>query len=208
MKLQVGAILGLAFTLMASPAFAQGGITGGLKVGVNFADISADDEDEEEEGGEGKLRIGFVAGGFVDFAVTPAVSVQPEILFTQKGTKFEGDGFEIRNELTQVQIPVLAKFKVPTSGSVKPFIVVGPGFGINTSAKAVFEVDGEEVDEDDLLDDDEVERFEVSFIFGAGVQFGKASVEVRYDLGLTNLSTEEDDAKSRTWQFLAGYSWP
>ena len=98
-----------------------------------------------------------------------------------------------------------------SGGPVKPFAVVGPAFGFNTSAKQKTEGTVEDDGENDISDD--VKGLEYSLVFGAGVKFGQASVEVRYDLGLNNLndfpegSEDSESAKTRTWSILFGYGW-
>jgi hypothetical protein len=204
MKLRAGAILTAIFAFVATPVFAQG-VTGGVKVGVNFADVSTDTDDdldeEFEELGDFGWKTGFVAGGFVDVPLTEQFSFQPEILFTQKGSKAEFEDIEVNLNITQVQVPLL--FKARFAGeTVRPFIMFGPGFGF--TAKAETEVDG--FDPEDL--DDAIESVEFSIIVAGGVQFGPASVEVRYDHGLNDLDTDEfAEAKTRTFSVLFGFGW-
>ena len=213
MKFRVGAILAGAAMMVAaaSPTYAQG-VTFGAKVGINFADISVDEADEDEDEFELDFgnKLGFVAGGFVEVPVTPQFSFAPEGLFTQRGSQAEleedGDDFTFTNILTQLQIPVLFKANFST-GAIRPFVVVGPAFGFNTSVNAKFEMNGDLVDEEDL--DDDVETIEYSLVFGGGVRFGNAMVEARYDLGLNDLdkADEGNEAKSRTFSILFGYGW-
>ena len=210
MKFRVGAILAGAAMMVAaaSPTYAQG-VTFGAKVGINFADVSADDAEDNEEFLDFGNKTGFVAGGFVEVPVAPQFSFAPEVLFSQKGAQAEGeedgDEFKYSVNLTQIQVPVLFKANF-AAGSVRPFVVVGPAFGFRTSANAKLEVNDELLDEEEL--DDDLESVEFSLVFGGGVRFGKASVEARYDLGLNNLDKEEgSDAKTRTFSILFGYAF-
>ena len=212
MKFRVGAVLAaLIMFVAASPTYGQG-LTYGLKAGVNFADISFSDVEPNEEEFADALgnKTGFVVGGFVEVPLGPQFAFAPEVLYTQKGSKAEFPGdFTFTLDLQQVQIPVLFKANFG-GGPVRPFVVAGPAFGFNTSVKATEEGPGEE-DEDDL--DDETKGMEYSLVFGGGVKFGKASVEVRYDFGLNDLNDSEDEveegsSKTRTWTILFGYGWP
>jgi hypothetical protein len=211
MKSRVGAVLAAVTMLVvaASPTYAQG-ITGGVKVGVNFADLSLDAPGDADLGELGELddllgnRTGFVAGGFVDVPFTPQVSFAPEVLFTQKGARTEILDNSVAFELTQLQIPLLFKANF-VSGPVRPFVAVGPAFGFNTSTKLTTEIGG---DKEEVDFDDETEGIEYSLVVGGGVKFGQASVELRYDLGLSNLSSSETgDIKSRTFSILFGFGW-
>ena len=204
MKFRVGAILAGAAMMVAaaSPTYAQGP-TVGAKVGINFATVSSSDDEEEEFQ---KNKIGFVAGGFVDVPVAPQFSFAPEVLFSQKGTKFENGDDSVSINVTQVQVPVL--FKASFSGgssSVRPFVTVGPAFGFTASAKTKFDLEGVETEVDSK---DEVETVEFSLVFGGGVKFGNASIEARYDLGLNDMSTDEsEEGKTRTFSVLFGFGW-
>jgi hypothetical protein len=207
MKFRVGAILAaVAMFVAANPTYAQG-VNVGVKVGVNFADLSIDGFDEDEAELEELLgnKTGFVAGGFVEVPVSPAFSLSPEVLFTQKGAKAEQGGGTFSLELTQIQVPVLFKANF-SSGSVRPFVTAGPAFGFKTSTKAKLEGFSSEVDfEED--NGDEIEPVEFSLVFGGGVRFGQASLEARYDLGLNDLAKDASEAKSRTFSVLFGFSF-
>ena len=208
MRVRVGSLVVL-LALAATPAFAQDMLSYGLKVGVNFADLNFGQEESEGDGDE-KRKLGLAIGGFVDVPVAPLFSIQPEFLYTQKGTKFEGDddfgSFKATLHVDMIQIPVLGKVKVD-AGEVRPFVVFGPGFGFVTRGKQKAEFDGA-TEEEDFKDD--IQSVEVSLIIGGGVQFGKGSVEARYDHGLRNLNKEEDEetVKTRTFSILFGYGWP
>jgi hypothetical protein len=176
--------------LAVTPSYAQS-VSGGVKAGVNFAKISIDPEEEDF-----KNKTGFVGGAFVDFAVGDRLSVQPELLFSMKGAKFEeDDGTEGKLEVNMIQVPVLLKVGFGAAG---PFVVVGPGFGFRTSAK--IKADGFE---EDIKDD--VATVDVSGIIGVGVQFGPGSIEARYDHGFNDLDEDdESEARSRTFSILFG----
>ena len=200
MKRQVAAVLLAVVALAASPAYAQ--VTGGIKVGVNFADIKYEDDEGEQEFDR---RTGLAVGGFVDVPVAPAVSFQPEILYSQKGAKFtdDFDGTEFTLKYDVIQIPLLAKLNFGGDSAARGFIVVGPAFSFNTKAN-IEDEDGTEVD--DL--EDEVEKVDFSGIIGAGVQFGMGMVEVRYDHGFRNIDAEDlADIKTRTFSVLFGVGW-
>lgn len=204
MKVKVAAMLVAIVALAASPTYAQ--VTGGFKIGVNFADIVEDEEDDEEDNLD--KRTGLAVGGFVDVPIAPGFSFQPEFLYSQKGAKFEDfDGEDVTIKYDVIQIPLLAKFNFGANDApVQGFVVAGPGLAFRVKAEIDYDVTNE-LDEDL---EDEVESFEFSGIVGAGVKFGMASVEVRYDHGFTNLNSVEDDPfeiKSRTFSILFGVGW-
>jgi Outer membrane protein beta-barrel domain len=202
MKFRVGAILvAAAMFAGASPTYAQN-VNMGVKVGVNFADLSIDGPDVEDVEFDELLgnKTGFVAGAYIEVPVSPALSFAPEVLFTQKGAKAEFGDADFSLEATQLQVPILLKANF-SSSSVRPFVAVGPAFGFNTSAK-------QKAGDVEVDIDDEIEPVEFSVVFGGGVKFGQASIEARYDLGLNNLSSSEvGSIKSRTFSVLFGFGW-
>ena len=120
-------LLALALvTLLCGSASAEG-MTWGAKGGINLADLEGDGI----SGNEMKL----VAGGgiFFDHALTEIISIQPEILFMLNGTKsetLENTGIN----LSYIDIPLLAKFSLPTDADFVPYFFAGPSIGILMSA--------------------------------------------------------------------------
>ena len=202
MRVLTGVMMLALVTFVASPGYAQTAVGGGIKAGVNFADLSLEEDGFSPEFDK---RIGGVIGGFVDVGITDRLSFQPEFLFTQKGAKFfdpeiSGGTVEAKLTLNMIQIPVLLKANFGADAAVRGFIVVGPGFGFRTTAK--IEVEDEDF-EQDIKDD--VESVEVSGIIGAGVQFGRGMIEVRYDHGFNDLDKDSAaEAKTRTISILFG----
>jgi len=63
-------------------------------------------------------------------------------------------------------------------------------------------------EEHDLKENDEVESFLFSWIFGFGVHAGPVTIEARYDLGLTNIAKDDEDTvKARTFSVLFGFGF-
>jgi opacity protein-like surface antigen len=195
MKLRTGAILALGLALVASPGYAQS-VTGGAKVGVNFSKLASGDSE-----GDSDNKTGALFGGFIDAAVTPQFSVQPEFLYVMGGGKDKTTTPEASINIDQVQIPVLAKFKFASKSQTKPFVYAGPGFGFVTRAK--FDDGTNSVDVKD-----DVEKFNSSFIFGGGVDISNFLIDVRYDLGLRDLDKDTgSEAKLRAFSINVGYSF-
>jgi hypothetical protein len=190
----VGAILAAILGLAVTPSYAQS-VSGGVKVGVNFAKISVDPDDGEDF----KNKTGFLGGAFVDFPVSEGLSIQPEFLYSMKGAKLgEDDGSEFEIEVNVVQIPVLLKVNFGASRT-RPFLVFGPAFGFPATAK-IKSGDLEEDIKDDLASVD------FSGVIGFGVQFGNGMLEARYDHGFTDMDEADDEssAKTRTFSILFG----
>lgn len=166
--------------------------------------------------------------GFGDF-----ISLQPELLFIQKGWKNESgyennDGVNFyRSQYTKVsklnyiELPVLVRIAFGPD-NFKFHVNAGPsvGFGINGKYKEDFlETYGgtpfELSNKGDVKFEDRPEgyegydqyypnRIEFGAQIGGGVTlFNKVMIDVRYGLGLTDLSDDEK-SKNRVLQFTVG----
>jgi hypothetical protein len=203
---------------MSSKASAQE-LTGyGLKAGLNLANLGGDDADYVDV--DKKMKMGFTVGGFVTYSINEMFAVQTEVLYTQKGAKYEdaeGD-FEETKKYDYFEIPVLAKFTAPTEGIIKPNLFFGPVLGILRSAKE----DGSRGDiswDHDIKDATKSTDF--GLVFGAGVDIGMPhsaiTIDGRYTMGLTTIcepythpETDEEidcDVKNGVFSFTVGYSF-
>jgi opacity protein-like surface antigen len=204
---------------MSSLASAQG-LTGyGIKAGLNLANISEDWSDDWE-GVEKKMKTGFSVGGFITYSINEMFAIQPEALYTMKGAKWEwaDEGWQDEEKLAYLEIPVLAKFTIPTQGNIAPNLFVGPALGILLSAKYYEEWDSES-EERDIKDD--MKSTDFGLAFGAGVEIGMPhsaiTIDGRYTLGLTNTcepytdpetgEETECDEKNGVISFMVGYSF-
>lgn len=147
----------------------------GFKGGLNFATINGDGADADS-------RTGYHIGAVGQIGVGPLFTIQPEILYSAQGAK--------DFDLDYLNIPILAKFKFAKLFSVE----VGPQFGFLVN-------DGFETEVSDAL---ELKSFDMSAAIGAGVEFNKFFAQLRYNIGLTNI-TDNGDNKNATFQISVGY---
>jgi len=212
--LLIGAVV---FMLLLPNSSLATELIAGLKIGMNSADLHGKDikDVEEESGMEFKSKWGLCFGGFVRFNISKMFAIQPEFLYTMKGTKMEetffGETMKLKMNLSYLEIPVLVKFMIPTSGGIKPSLFAGPALAIKLSAKTKVEYAGE-TEEEDI---EEMKDTDFGLIIGAGVDFelgflgqGKLTVDLRYNLGLTTISDVEDtDFKNGVVSLIVGYSF-
>ncbi|MBP2649039.1 MAG: hypothetical protein H6Q77_2663 [Gemmatimonadetes bacterium] len=182
-------------------------IGGGVKGGLSLGDVPKF-ADEIYEGGNTSLRAGFAAGGFIAIRFGSGFSVQPEVLYTQKGVKIDfSDGSmsaDLRYKADYIDVPVLARY---TFGKgLRGYVFAGPSFDFQLSTKVAASL-LEQSGEQDVSED--VENFEFAMVFGGGIEVGPLLLEARWSEGLTNLAadaTSEDPViKSRTYLFLVGF---
>ena len=119
-------------------AQAQSGIKFGLKAGVNLSGYTGTDNTDT------KSKVGLNAGLTANFALSDRISIQPEVLFSQKGTKlgYNQDNSDLpvflsnSNRLTgegtfsqtlgYLDVPVLVHVNIGPVGSTGFFLEAGP----------------------------------------------------------------------------------
>jgi hypothetical protein len=211
----VTGVLALMFLLPNSSL--ASGIKGGLKIGVSSAKLHGDDVGDLEDllGEDLKSRIGFSVGGFITFNISEMFAIQPEVLYTMKGLRYEeeifGETLKVWMKLDYLEIPVLVKIIFPSPGGVNPYLFAGPAVAIKVSGKVKAEFAGES-DEEDIED---MKSTDFGLVIGAGVDFGfgalgkgTLSVDIRYSLGLSTISDfEGDDVKNGAFSLMVGFSF-
>ena len=122
-------ILGLAL-IAGSSVFAQqkttsSPITFGLKAGLNVASVSKDKNSDDQSS-----RIGFNAGGFANIPIANSFSIQPEILYSQYGSKYSktvlGHKYSYTSNLNYITVPVMLQYNALPN----LYLEAGPEFGI------------------------------------------------------------------------------
>lgn len=184
--------------VVSSLSVAQLGISKGIKGGLNMANFGGSDA-----GGSSGITQ-FAAGIFVEFNLPGPFAIQPEALYSVKGSKGTALGVEITQTLSYIDIPVLLKYKLPTPG-VTPSVYVGPSLGILVGAKA--KANGSEVDDKSAFPSSDI-----GAVFGAAIQLPlgatNLTLDARYDMGLSTLD-KSGAAKvyNRVFQILVGISF-
>jgi len=185
----------------------------GFRGGVNFATLSGDDIDDADS------RTTLNVGGFVTLPVSSVFGIQIGAGFTSKGAESTEDGTTVSFNLSYIEIPVLAKISVPSTGNVGLHFLAGPAISFRTSCS--FDAEGGgvslSVDCDDtsiFADGGKIKKTDFGVMVGAGLDFSLAPntsllVELMYNLGLSELgdSGVDDNAKNRVFSILAGLSF-
>lgn len=197
MKLPIA--LAAALAVCAATASAQEPVTLGVKAGLNFSTINID---EEVEFFEASTRTGLVVGLFASAPLTPRIALQPEVLYSQKGAKF--DDADATLNLDYLEIPVLADIRL-TEGPARVSFMVGPSFAFRSRARLDVG-EGEEEESEDFAD--QIESVDVGLVTGVAVTSGQFVVDGRYTWGLSNVGKEdalEEDSRNRTLSITVGW---
>lgn len=192
---------------LGSIVYAQG-ISFGIKGGLNIPKVTGADVSVYLD--NLKSNNGVAAGVYFSIGLLPNISIQPEMLYSQKGFKtsydFYGEMHEEKLRINYMEIPVLAKLSFGTI--VVPYVLAGPYFAAKIGTKYAETVDSIttiSTNENSLAD------LDIGLTVGAGIQIPiKVSVEARYSMGLRSIyyGSELDglDIKNSNVQLLIGYS--
>lgn len=195
-------ILGIAVTA-SSLAFAQTTTTTtttttrtsssdvrfGIKGGMNVSSLS-DDGGLEDQGS----KIGFNAGVFANIPIAESFSIQPEVLYTQYGDKYDyrvpvtNDRISYARHLDYIAVPVMFQYNfIPNL-----YVEAGPEFGFLVSAKNKLK---NETNNDPLNTSgdykDGLNKFNFGLGLGAGYYFtDNIGITARYIAGLTDIAKD------------------
>ena len=184
-----------------------GNIRYGMKGGMNVATLTGDETDT-------KSLIGLHIGGFMEYKVNDKFAIQPELLFSMQGTRYEYsefDGFdtydvEDKFKLNYLNIPIMAKYYATKKFNIE----AGPQIGFLLSAKYEYS------DSVYGSGEENVKEFVKSVDFGLNLGVGFDFTDnifagARYSFGLSNINDlgDYDDFKSYNGVFSlsAGYKF-
>lgn len=100
----------------------------GLRAALNFASMYGDDTDDTS------IKTGLVAGGLAKISISENFAFQPELLYSQQGTRGAAvSGVRIKLLNDYLNIPLMGKFYVAPNFNLQ----LGPqiGFLLNTKVK-------------------------------------------------------------------------
>ena len=205
----------LGFVAFSTSALAQQEVKIGPKAGVNFAKING--KFYESGFSENKLQFdqgvtGFHLGLFAEIKFNDKFSVQPELLYSVQGGKYEVseagtdvifgmpldykiDGI-LKWKLHYINVPVMAKYYVVPSFALE----VGPyiGFNVKSEWKSEYNSSFTFEGETEVSSGSDTEKMKkgtnaVDFGLGFGASYNIVNglfVNARYNLGLSNVGKD------------------
>ena len=164
-------LVAVSLVLLSAGAMAQE-VAIGIKAGPNFAKLDANSSVATNY----SARTGWHAGAFVLFR-GERVGFQPELIFSQQGSKFDYSGSpDLKSNFSYVNIPLIVKLYTVAGLNLQ----VGPQFGFLT--KAEWETPA---GTQDVKDDIKKTDFSLGLGVGWDLPFG-LSIDARYNLGLSD----------------------
>ena len=183
-------------------AWSQAELAIGIKAGPNFATIDT----ESTASTNYKNRAGFHGGAFV-LVKAAKFGVQPEIIFSQQGSKVEINSQNFESNFTYVNIPVILKLYTLAGINIQ----AGPQFGFITNAETPIQdqLNPGSYKVQDVKDKMKSSDFTLALGLGWDLPFG-LTIDARYNMGLSKLykeapSQQTEDAKNQVFQVSLGF---
>lgn len=174
------AVLGL---VGAKAQMSMESIEVGARAGYNYSSLRGDTAKDLDTKG----RSGYHAGLFVEVPISERFSIQPEVVYSTQGAKWEGATGDVELKTQNINVPVLAKIYVADGFNVQ----VGPQVGFNTGAD--WDYDGKLIHLTDKIDDDALSSVNFGAVVGAGYKMAEGlTIDARYNFGLTNIFDEDN----------------
>ena len=155
----------------------------GVKGGFNMSNFLSDDDEATDE----NILYGFNAGVYATLPISDFVAIQPEILFTTRGSKLEynsdlGSG-DAKFKLNYIEVPLLVRVNI-----TKNFNLQAGGYASYLVSSKLTGNGAADFNED--IDTDDLNKFDAGIVAGVGVDFSPVSIGVRYNYGLTTIGKE------------------
>ena len=182
---------------LSTAAFSQAQFSIGVKAGPNFSKIDT----ESSVLTNYRSRAGFHGGAFalLKFA---KFGIQPEVLFSQQGSKFTFNSQDLESNYSYVNIPVIVKLYAVGGLNLQ----FGPQFGFLASAQEdKINGLGDVQTSEDVKDEIKKSDFGAALGIGWDLPFG-LSIDGRYNIGLSDINESSgNERKNQVWQVSLGY---
>lgn len=159
----------------------------GVKGGINFTNLYVDDVKDEN------MKVGFNLGLFAKLPITQGVSIQPEILYSVKGSKLTYDlgilgSNEYRFNLNYVEVPVLAVINL-----AKNFNLQAGGYAAYLAQANIKRVNNDDPNDQIAdLNEDNFNRFDYGLVGGLGIDVKSVTIGARYNYGLREVGKSDN----------------
>lgn len=169
----------------------DGHVSLGIKGGVNFYNIHNDNSTSYDS------KIGFNLGLLGHIHIAKHFAIQPELEFSTQGAKFDVNNSTNKLNLNYINIPVLVQYMWDNGFRLQ----AGPQAGLLLSAKSKINDNNVDIKSD-------FKPLDLGVSFGMGYIHPSTGIgiDVRYNLGLTNINKNSDvNSTNRGFQLSLFY---
>ena len=179
LKIKIIAIL-LLLTTIGTSIFAQSNSRFGIKGGVNVSNFYTKEVDSKN------TIVGANVGLFLKLALNDNLSIQPELLYSMKGAELTYSGFVTGTSkfaLDYIELPVMLVVNIIPNFNIQGGVYVASlarAKATNVSNIGVF-------DFEKTLSKGDFEKTDYGLAVGAGFDFNKVNLTLRYEYGMKNV---------------------
>ena len=187
--LSLGLLMGVACAANAQEA------RFGVKAGVSLASVSG------KNTSEAKNLVGATAGVMGDISFSDLISFHPELLFSQKGVKFEDNRSTGQTRTSYLDVPLLLRVKADGL-----FFEAGPQAGFLLGLKSESDILG--LGTLTSTSTQGTRKIDLGYVAGVGYQLPQGlEIGLRYNGGISDLSDPSGGSAVRNsvFQLQVGY---
>lgn len=158
----------------------------GIKGGLNVSNLYINDVNDEN------ARFGFNAGIYGQILSSEAFAIQPELLFSTKGSQADYGGIvnsTVRFNLNYLDLPVLAVIKLGPSAEIHAGVYGSYLLSANIHYSGNIGTGTNEINRDNL------KSYDWGWVGGLGLNFGPVQVGARYNYGMVKIA-DSNSARS------------
>lgn len=156
-------------------------VTFGVKAGLNYGD-NGKIEISDITKASAEDRVGYHLGIFLRGNLTDNIYIKPELLYTVNNSKYTVTEKNLNYNIKKIDLPILAGVSV-----LGPVHIFG-----GPALQYIVENDLEDVKLGDVKN-----KFTLGVQFGAGLQFDRFNIDIRYEQGLSKNRAESIDERIR-----------
>jgi hypothetical protein len=196
--------ISLLFAFMANAQlFNIAGVdVGYLYVGPKLGGNASFNSMDANTGTEKKANYGYQFGGVAKFGISEKLSIQPELIFSSKGVKHEGDIYTSSANTKYFGIPIIAKYAFIAISGVDIYGSGGFYTDYLTGMVHIEEYEGQPDFEEKVTDLSTFNRVDFGLNFGGGAIIPLKNkdilnIDLRLTVGLTNFVKDNSAYSSR-----------
>lgn len=199
MKKFFTAIVALMLAVPSFAQFASGGfeldkqnIYYGARFGLSLGTLSGDTNFEQSD--LSGMKAGFTLAGIIGLRLSQSAPVFLEsgLYYTQRGGK---DG-KYTADLNCLEIPILVKYGIKATDDIAILPFIGPYFAFGVGGDLEYEYKDPGTNIVEKKKEGVYERFlnrkDMGFKLGCGMEYNMLYLEVAYQLGVTNIADDDD----------------
>jgi hypothetical protein len=173
----------LSITLVTGQSSDKNGFKFGIKGGLNVSNMYTKDIQTNN------TLMGFNAGLFLKIPITSVLTFQPELLYTTKGSELTYNSFitgKASFALNYIELPLLAVINLTENFNLHGGVYLASLTSVKISNKSTTDLFNFEND----LKKSDFEMYDYGLVAGAGLDFNKISLGVRYEYGMKPVGKE------------------